>query len=115
MVVPRLTCMTMFREIGDRRGEAEVLNSLGALATGTGEPAEGLALHRAAHELAVGIRSLPERARAREGMADCAARAGDRTGAVAGLREAVALYRDIGAAEAVLAGTRLAALEREAL
>ena len=54
-----------------------------------------------------------EEARALEGAARCAARAGDQAAALTDLSEAIAIYQRIGAAEAGTATAYLATLEDE--
>jgi DNA-binding SARP family transcriptional activator/tetratricopeptide (TPR) repeat protein len=106
--------LALFRELGDVQGEAEVLISCGALAAETAGPDEAVALYRKGLILARQAESRLDEAHALAGAARCAARTGDRPSALADLREAVAIYRRIGAAEAVGAATELAALERSA-
>jgi DNA-binding SARP family transcriptional activator/tetratricopeptide (TPR) repeat protein len=105
--------LAVFREFGDRQGEAEVLNTMGTLAAETTGPREALALHLQSLDLARAVNSLLDEARALEGAARCTARIGDRSIGAARLREAIALFRRVGAAEAVAAEAHLAELEAE--
>ncbi|GAA2742345.1 ATP-binding protein [Kitasatospora cinereorecta] len=102
------------RDIGDRAGEAEVVVSTAALAVDTDGPLAGLALYREARQLAGDDTSPLNEARALEGAARCLELTGDRAAAAAELRQAVGLYRRLGAAEAEPAAARLALLEPDA-
>ena len=103
----------LFREIGDLQGETECGNAFAGLLADEGESQRALDLFREVLSTARTVRSPIEEARALEGAARCLDRLGDRSGALAGQRAAVALYRRIGAARATPASERLAALEQE--
>ncbi len=103
----------LFKGMGDPQGEAEVLNSRGALLAETAGPPAALEAHLAALRLARLVRSPLDEAHALEGAAHCRELDGRRQAALADLRQAVAIYTRIGAAEADAAATRLAALEAE--
>ena len=102
--------VALFREIGDPQGEAEALNSTAGLLADTAGPAQGLELYRSTLQLARRLDSRLDEAAALAGAADCLGRLGDRAAARSDLREAVAIYRQVGAdglaatAERVLAG-----------
>ncbi|MEU9701500.1 tetratricopeptide repeat protein [Streptomyces sp. NPDC047981] len=97
------------RAIGNRRGEAEVLNSMGALTADSAGAAEALPHYRSALRLARQLPSPIEEGRALEGIAHCLGRTGDVSAARDTLRQAVSVYRRIGAAEAASAATALEA------
>jgi tetratricopeptide (TPR) repeat protein len=105
--------LAVSREFGLRRSETEILTSMGALVADTTGPDEALVLYRQALLIAREIRSLLDEAQALEGASRCAARIGDREGAVSGLRQAVALYERIDAPQATSAAAVLADLEHE--
>ena len=93
--------------------DVKIQGSISALTAETSGPREALAQYRQALHLAHQVHSPLDEARALEGIARCAAHAGDRKAALAALREAVALYQRIGAATAGTAAAYLAALEAE--
>jgi hypothetical protein len=103
----------LFRELGDVQGEAEALNSTGALVAESAGPQDALALYRQALQLSCQVYSPLDEARALEGAARCTARTADRVAALTDLREAVAIYQRIGAAEAGTATAYLVTLEDE--
>jgi hypothetical protein len=78
------------------QGEAEALNSTGALVAESAGPQDALALYRQALQLSRQVYSPLDEARALEGAARCTARTGDRVAALTDLREAVAIYQRIG-------------------
>jgi hypothetical protein len=78
-------------------------------------PGRAPASYRQALALARQVRSPLDEARALEGIARCAARAGDHAVARDGLRAAIAIYQRIGVPEAGPAAGYLADLEAEAL
>ena len=75
------------------QGEAEALNSTGALVAESAGPREALGLYRQALQLARQVRSPLDEARALEGAARCAAHTGDQAAALTDLREAVTIYQ----------------------
>ncbi|MBS2546947.1 tetratricopeptide repeat protein [Catenulispora sp. NL8] len=97
--------------MGDRQGEAEILNSLAGILAGTARPHEALPLYRQALRLAREVRSFIYEAQAPEGAARCEIRAGAGPAALAGFREAIAIYRRIGAPEEEAARVYLAEAE----
>jgi len=92
--------LTFRREIGNRDGEAEILNHQGALLFASGDPAKARERHLRALELARGAGNPLEEARALAGTGSCAV-AMRIAGGPADLREALEIFRRIGAAEAV--------------
>ncbi|MFC9995906.1 ATP-binding protein [Nocardia sp. NPDC127526] len=101
--------LTIFQELGNRAGEAEVLNGTGGLLLATGAPERALVMFTDAFALARDINSPLEQAHALEGTARCQARLGDT--AMPCLREAIEIYRRIGAPETDKAVAFLAELE----
>jgi tetratricopeptide (TPR) repeat protein len=99
--------LAIYRDSEHSLGQAETLNNNGRLLLEFGKPAEARARHESAVRLARDVRSLLEEARALEGLAWC----GDEDDAVVRLRDAVSIYRRIGAAEADATADRLAELE----
>ncbi|MFD4231364.1 ATP-binding protein [Streptomyces sp. NPDC058545] len=103
----------LFQSFGDYHGEAEVLNSTGALLAESAGPGEALIAYRQALHLARRAKAPLEEAQALEGAARSQIRRGQRQAALDDLREAVAIYQRIGAAEATSAAAHLASLETE--
>jgi len=99
------------RELGDRCSEAEVLNHWGVLLGASGEPADGLVHFREALRLAREIRCPLEEARALEGIGRCELAEGERDRADESLRDALAVYRQLGVASAVAEVERLLAAQ----
>ncbi|MFD8379515.1 tetratricopeptide repeat protein [Streptomyces sp. NPDC059679] len=101
---------SLFKEVGDMQGEVEALNSTGDLLAES--DGQAIAVYQQALFLARQIRSFLGEAHALEGIARCQART-DSThqAAIATLREAVAVYQRLGAAEAPAATEYLARLE----
>ncbi|MFJ2345220.1 ATP-binding protein [Streptomyces antimycoticus] len=102
----------LFAEVGDVQGEAEVLNSTGALLARSGQPRRALDTYQQALLLARQVRSPLDEAHALEGIARCQAPT-DTRAAITSLREAVAIYQRIGAAETATATEYLTHLEAE--
>jgi tetratricopeptide (TPR) repeat protein len=102
----------LFEEVGDRQGEAEALNSMGVLLAESGEPQKALAAYEQALLLARQVRRPLDEAHALEGTARCQAHT-DTQAAITSLREAVAIYQRIGAAETTAVTSYLADLENE--
>ncbi|WP_214415490.1 ATP-binding protein [Sphaerisporangium fuscum] len=102
---------TLFRHFADDQGEAEVLNCMGALLADSAGPQEALVVYRQALALARKVQSPLDEAQALEGAAQCLTRSGQREAALVDLGSAIAIYKHIGAAEAVSAAERMAALE----
>ncbi|GJF34884.1 ATPase [Kitasatospora sp. NE20-6] len=105
--------LTLFQEVGDIQGGAEVLNSTGALLAAWARPGEALSTYQRALHLARQVHSPLDEAHALEGTARCHARTRDLPAALADLRQAVGIYRRIGAAEAPAAAAYLAQLRAE--
>ncbi|ONM46292.1 tetratricopeptide repeat protein [Nocardia donostiensis] len=103
--------LALHREIGNRLGEAEVLSQIGQLLLESGEPRNALEVFTDALALARAIHNPLKQARALEGAARCRVCLGDTVTAVTELREAVEIYRRLGAAEADPAAAHLATLE----
>ncbi|MGC0418200.1 ATP-binding protein [Embleya sp. AB8] len=100
-----------FRDAGDHQGEAEVLTSMGALTLDTAGPRAALPLYREARDLARRVHSPLDEARALEGAARCTVHTPEHEAALAHLRQAVALYDTLGAAEAKTTAAYLATFE----
>jgi DNA-binding SARP family transcriptional activator/tetratricopeptide (TPR) repeat protein len=105
--------LAIFQDVGDRQGQAEVLGAIGALTVETGGPQEALAVYRQALGFAREAESRLDEAQALRGSAHCLARLDDRAAALSDLREAAAIYRRIGAAEAGRTAAELAEWEGE--
>jgi tetratricopeptide (TPR) repeat protein len=103
----------IFRDIGHRGGEVEVLNELGALHRVQGSLAEAEACHSAALRVAREIRSAWDEAHALAGLGRCDLAAGHPAAAEARLRQAYQMFHRIGAAEAPGVATELDALADE--
>lgn len=103
--------LTIHREIGSRNGEAQALNRIGTLLLATGAPDQALETFTNAFGLAHDIGSQHEQARALEGTARSRAGLGDTHAALTLLREAIEIYRRIGAPETDDAAAYLTALE----
>lgn len=89
--------LEIVRELGDRSGEAEVLNHWGALLRTSGDPAAGRERFERALVLAREIRCPLEEARALEGIGRCDWMVDGPARAEGSLREALAVYRRLGA------------------
>jgi tetratricopeptide (TPR) repeat protein len=102
--------LTIYINLGDRQGQAVALNNIGALLHASGQPTEALQRHRSAWELATAVDVPLEMARALDGSSQCRLEMGDRERAIIDLREALAIYHQIGAADAAQAAATLAEL-----
>lgn len=102
--------LEIYRALGSRLGQAETLNNIGALHLHAGSPTYARTTYQAALELAREIDAPLEEGHALEGVANCASAAGYSSAGLADLRRALAIYRRIGAADAVRAGDHLVAL-----
>jgi len=102
--------LDLYRQIGNRLGEAEALNERGTLHRVSSEPALAEECHRQALQLARDFDGAWDEAHALAGLARCSLAAGRTAEGEAGLRQAVAIFRRIGAAEAAEVGAELAAL-----
>jgi tetratricopeptide (TPR) repeat protein len=92
--------LRIYRDLGDRDGEAEVLNETGTLHRVSGNLARARECHRQALELARAITSSWDEAHALAGLGRCAAAAGHPAQAEALLRKALEIFQRTGAAEA---------------
>ncbi|MGW7365606.1 cyclophane-containing RiPP biosynthesis TPR protein HaaT [Streptomyces sp. NPDC054841] len=92
--------LEIVRELGDRSGEAEVLNHWGTLLRTSGDPAAARERFERALGLARDIRCPLEEARALEGIGRCDWMVEGPARAEGSLREALAVYRRLGASGA---------------
>ena len=90
----------IFRDIGDRGGEIETLDELGALRLAQGDPAKAAICHQEALRGAREINSVWDEAHALAGLGRCDLAAGHPAAAEAKLRQAHQMFQRIGAAEA---------------
>ena len=89
----------IFRDLGNRGGEAESLNERGTLHRVSGELARAEGCHRQGLDLARAIASSWDEAHALAGLGRCALAAGRVTEAAENLRQAVEIFQRIGVAE----------------
>jgi tetratricopeptide (TPR) repeat protein len=111
-VIPRLTgdyraatqdlehVLGIYRDLGDRGGETEALNERGTLYRVCGDLAQAQWCHQQALDLARAIASSWDEAHALAGLGRCTLAAGHATEAKLLLRQALEIFRQIGAAEA---------------
>lgn len=92
--------IALFREIGDRSGEANALNGLGEAAHTTGRPADALVHHSAANAIATDLGLRDQQARAHAGLGRAHRAQGRAARARWHHRRALALYTDLGMPEA---------------
>jgi DNA-binding SARP family transcriptional activator/tetratricopeptide (TPR) repeat protein len=104
--------LAVFRDIGNRGGEVEALNETATLHRLRGETAEALARHQQALDMARAIGSAMDEARALAGLGRCALAVADPATAQASLSQAAEIFQRIGAPEATLVATELAALTK---
>jgi tetratricopeptide (TPR) repeat protein len=97
----------IYSNIGDRGGEVETLNELGAVYRVRGDLGRASACHRQALDLAREIASPWDEAQALAGLGRCALAAGRTVDAVPGLRQAREIFDRIGAAEATAVAAEL--------
>ena len=90
----------IYRDLGDRGGEATALNERGTLHRVSGDLAEAEGCHQRALDLAGAIASSWDEAHALAGLGRCALAAGHATQAEILLRQALKIFHRIGAAEA---------------
>jgi len=102
--------LDIYRDIGNRNGEAEALNDTGALHRISGDLARAQRCHQQALDLARVIASSRNEAKALAGLGRCALAAGHSTQAGVLLRQALEIFRRIGAAEADDVARELTAL-----
>jgi tetratricopeptide (TPR) repeat protein len=89
--------LRLFRDIGNRLGQAEALNRLGELATRTSAADQARKHHAQALAIARDLSAAPEEARALEGLGRSHLQDGDPGQAAAHLRQALTIYQSIGA------------------
>jgi DNA-binding SARP family transcriptional activator len=104
--------LALFREMGDGDGESWALNGLGEVACDVGRPVDALKHHTAAHAVATTADARDQQARAQAGLGRAFDLLDELGRADQHLRQALALYSDLGMAEAEQVRTRLAALAR---
>jgi len=92
--------LALFRETGDRAGEAGSLNSLGEVSLATGQPGRARSQHVSALGLASQIGDKYEQARAHHGLGRACQAAGDPGQARRHWQKALALYTRLSAPEA---------------
>jgi tetratricopeptide (TPR) repeat protein len=102
--------LAIYRDLGDRGGQAAALNEIGTLHRVSGQPGAAEACHQQALELARAIGSAPDEARALADLGRCAATVGRTTKAEALLRQAHEIFQRIGAADALSVVAELNAL-----
>ncbi len=93
--------LTIFQSIHSGPGETETRNRIGAVAAEIGDWEQALSIYEVALGSARRIRSRIEEARALEGIARCCARYGHESAAETLLGQAMDIYTELGAAEAL--------------
>ncbi|UZF76147.1 hypothetical protein ISP_003807 [Amycolatopsis mediterranei] len=104
--------IALFREIGDRRGEASALNGRGEAAHVTGRPAEAQVHHTAANAIAAELGLREQQAGAHAGLGHAHHAQGRAARARWHYRRALDVYTDLGMPEAGELRTLLAADEK---
>ena len=99
--------LDLFRQIGDRGGEAEALTEFGAARLAQGDRLRARICYQSALELARATGAQLEEARALEGIGKCDAHGDGAEPSHSALYEALAIYRRLGAADAVRLGAEL--------
>ena len=89
--------LALFRDLGNRLGQAEALNRLGELSTRTSATSQARERHTQALAIARDISAPPEEARALEGLGQAHLQDGNPGQAAAHLQQALAIYQRIGA------------------
>jgi tetratricopeptide (TPR) repeat protein len=102
--------LSIFRDLGDRGGEAETLNERGTLHRVSGDLAQAEGCHQRALELARAFASSWDEAHALAGLGRCALAVGHAAKAADMLRQALEIFQRIGAAEAAEVSAELEAL-----
>jgi tetratricopeptide (TPR) repeat protein len=102
--------LELFRQIGDRAGEAEARNGLGETLLAAEQPDQARDQLSAALDLARQVGDGWQEGRACDGLARAAHAAGDLAQARRRWQQALARYQDVGAPEAGAVRGRLAAL-----
>jgi tetratricopeptide (TPR) repeat protein len=100
--------LRIFREIGDREGEAWALNGLGEAASTAGRPADALGHHTAALALATDLGVTIQQARAHAGLGRAHLALADPGQARHHYERALAIYTELEAPEADQLRGRLA-------
>ena len=90
----------IFRQIGDRGGEAAALIETGTVLLAQGDPLQAGACYQPALELARATGAQLEEGRALEGIGKCAAMLGKADAADGVLRQALEIYVRLGAGDA---------------
>ena len=103
--------LALFRESGNRTGEAEALNGVGSIMLSTGRPDEARVQHGAALALASQIGDAYEQARAHNGLGAALRATGDITLARHHWLCALGLYTELGAPELDSVRAQVDALE----
>jgi tetratricopeptide (TPR) repeat protein len=102
----------IYRDIGNRLGEADALNEAGALNRVRGDLDQAVACHQEALDLARKIRSPQDEGRALVGLGRCAIADARLADAETALRQAHDIFQRTGAAEAAEVAAELEALDR---
>ena len=89
----------LYRDLGDRRGQAHALNDRAAVHRVSGDLTRAEACYQQALELARAMARLWDEAHALAGLGRCAMAEGHATRAEALLRQALEIFQQIGAAE----------------
>ena len=89
--------LALFRDLGNRLGQAEALNRLGELSTRTSATGQARERHTQALAIARDLGAPLEEARALEGLGQSHLHDGNPGQAAAHLRQALAIYQRIGA------------------
>jgi Flp pilus assembly protein TadD len=95
-----LAALELFREIGDRAGEAEALNGVGAILLATGRTNDARVHYDTALSLADQIGDRDQQARAHDGLGQIFHAAGQPSRARRHWEQALALYAELGVPEA---------------
>ncbi|MEU8328707.1 tetratricopeptide repeat protein [Micromonospora sp. NPDC048839] len=103
--------LDIFRETGERYGEASALNGIAEAARVTGDAADALAHHNAAHVIVVEIGAYHEHARSHAGLGHAHRALGAPTSARDHFQRALTLYTDLDMPEAEQIRAHLAALD----
>ena len=101
----------MHRQIGNRSGEADALNSLGEALLATGQPDHARAECAAALGLAAQVDDMYQQARAHHILGQAWRADGDLAGARRHWQQALALFTELGTPEAEQVRTQLAAAD----
>jgi len=90
------SALRLYRDLGFGGGETGVLNTMGEMCLAADSPADGRVHYEEALEVARTIESLPNQARALEGIGRCQLRDGHSAAAILSLRQALVIYQQIG-------------------